>query len=131
MPGVNENQQTKLKQQLQARFTELKEIVRQELIRTDDERYLELAGRVHDTGDEAVADLLADINLAVVDQHVREIQDIENALLRMGEGRYGICIECDEDIGYKRLHAYPTAKRCHSCQVKHEKDFAQPGHPAL
>jgi RNA polymerase-binding protein DksA len=131
MPGLNENQLVKLKQQLQARFAELKETVRQELLRTDDERYLELAGRVHDTGDEAVADLLSDINLAVVDQHVREIQDIENALLRMGEGRYGICIDCDEEIGYKRLHAYPTAKRCHGCQVKHEKDFAQPSHPAL
>lgn len=131
MPALNENQLARLKQQLQARFVQLKETVRQELLRSDDERYLELAGRVHDTGDEAVADLLADINLAVVDQHVREIQDIENALLRMGEGRYGICVDCDDDIGYKRLHAYPTAKRCHTCQVKYEKGFVQPGRPAL
>ena len=129
--GLNENQLAKLEQQLKERFAELKESVRRELLQSGEERYVQLAGRVHDTGDEAVADLLGDINLAVISQHVREIQDIETALLRMGEGRYGICIDCDDDIGYRRLRAYPTAKRCHSCQVKHEKDFAQPGHPAL
>lgn len=129
--GLTEKQLSLLKQKLHTRFAELKETVKQELIRSDDERYLELAGRVHDTGDEAVADLLADINLAVIDQHVKEIQDIEGALLRLGDQSYGVCTDCEADIGYKRLHAYPTAKRCFSCQAKYEKGFAQPRHPAL
>lgn len=129
--GLTEKQLALLEQKLQTRFAELKEAVRQELVRSDDERYIELAGRVHDIGDEAVADLLADINLAVIDQHVKEIQDIEGALLRLGEQSYGACIDCEADIGYKRLHAYPTAKRCFSCQAKYEKSFAQPRHPGL
>jgi DnaK suppressor protein len=129
--GLTEKQTSLLEQKLRARFAELKEAVKQELVRSDDERYIELAGRVHDTGDESVADLLADISLAVIDQHVKEIQDIEGALLRLGEQSYGICIDCEADIGYKRLHAYPTAKRCFSCQAKYEKGFAQPGHPGL
>lgn len=129
--GLTEKQASLLKQKLQTRFTELKQAVKQELLRSDDERYIELAGRVHDTGDEAVADLLADLNLAVIDQHVREIQDIEGALLRLGNQSYGVCIDCEADIGYKRLHAYPTAKRCFSCQAKYEKGFVQPRHPGL
>ena len=129
--GLTEKQTSLLKQKLQTRFTELKQAVKQELLRSDDERYIELAGRVHDIGDEAVADLLADLNLAVIDQHVREIQDIEGALLRLGNQSYGICIDCEGDIGYKRLHAYPTAKRCFSCQAKYEKGFAQPRHSGL
>lgn len=129
--GLTEKQTSLLKQKLQTRFTELKQAVKQELLRSDNERYIELAGRVHDTGDEAVADLLADLNLAVIDQHVREIQDIEGALLRLGNQSYGICIDCEGDIGYKRLHAYPTAKRCFSCQAKYEKGFAQPRHSGL
>ena len=129
--GLTEKQTSLLKQKLQTRFTELKQAVKQELLRSDDERYIELAGRVHDTGDEAVADLLADLNLAVIDQHVREIQDIEGALLRLGNQGYGVCIDCEADIGYKRLHAYPTAKRCFSCQAKYEKGFAQPRHSGL
>ncbi|NIO41267.1 MAG: TraR/DksA family transcriptional regulator, partial [Burkholderiales bacterium] len=41
--------------------------------------------------------------------------------MRMATGTYGICIECEGDVGYKRLQAYPTAKRCHRCQTQYEK----------
>ena len=49
--GLTEKQASLLKQRLHTRFAELKDAVRQELVRSDDERYIELAGRVHDTGD--------------------------------------------------------------------------------
>lgn len=118
---LSDKQLAKLQKQLRDRFGTLKQAVRQELLASKDERYLELAGRVHDSGDESVADLLADLNLAVIDQHVREIQDIERALLRIADGSYGLCIDCESEIGYGRLHAHPTAKRCRDCQVRHEK----------
>lgn len=121
---LSDKQLAKLQKQLQDRFAELKQAIRQELLASKDERYVELAGRVHDSGDESVADLLADLNQAVIDQHVREVQDIERALLRIADGSYGICIDCESDIGYARLHAYATAKRCHDCQVRHEKTSA-------
>jgi DnaK suppressor protein len=38
------------------------------------------------------------------------------ALRRMENGTYGICLECDEPIGSRRLEAIPTASLCIRCQ---------------
>ena len=131
MTASSLTQTQQLKQQLERRFAELRDQVREELLSSEDEHYIQLAGRVHDSGDEAVGDLLSDINLAVIDQHIKEIQDIERALMRMREGTYAICAECGDDIEYERLRAHPTAKRCYACQSQHEKTHSQPGHSGL
>ncbi len=35
------------------------------------------------------------------------------------------------DIGFERLLAYPTAKRCFICQRQHEKTYVQEANPKL
>jgi DnaK suppressor protein len=40
------------------------------------------------------------------------------ALRRLDEGTYGICVECDEEISAKRLAAIPWAKYCIACQER-------------
>jgi DnaK suppressor protein len=42
----------------------------------------------------------------------RTLAAIDEALQRMEEGTYGLCEECDEEIGAKRLEIYPTARLC-------------------
>jgi RNA polymerase-binding transcription factor DksA len=32
-----------------------------------------------------------------------------------------VCVDCGASVGYERLEAYPTAKRCLACQQAHEK----------
>lgn len=124
-------QRRDLKERLETRFRELWEIIRQELLNSDEEQYADLAGRVHDSGDESVADLLADVNLAVIDRHVEEIREVESAILRMSAGTFGLCIDCNEEIAAERLIAYPSAPRCMRCQSRWERDYAQPGHSKL
>jgi len=116
---------------LQKRFCALREIIRKELLEADKEPYAELAGRVHDLGDESVADLLADVNLAIIDHHIDEVRDIEATLLRISAGSYGHCTDCGELIDAARLDAYATATRCYPCQSRRERNYAQPSHPKL
>ncbi len=99
--------------------------IREVLEATDEQRYIDLAGQVHDKGEEAVADLLYDLELAEIDQLVHEVRDIERALNRIMTGEYGICTDCGAPIGYERLSAYPTAKRCLDCQRRYETERAQ------
>src|SRR5205823_1932364 len=40
------------------------------------------------------------------------LREVEEALLRVREGVYGICQECEEPISPKRLQALPWAKSC-------------------
>ncbi|NIV75624.1 MAG: TraR/DksA family transcriptional regulator [Gammaproteobacteria bacterium] len=119
------------KKQLEQRLGVLGDAVREELANSDNERYQELAGAVPDEGDQSIADLLADVNLAVIDQHINEIRRIEEALGRIRSGAYGVCIDCGEDIARKRLEAYPPAARCHDCQARYERSYAQTGTPRL
>ena len=52
-----------------------------------------------------------------------DVRDILAARLRMNAGTYGTCVDCGEAIGYQRLLAYPTAKRCIACQREHESEL--------
>ncbi|MBF6647365.1 MULTISPECIES: TraR/DksA family transcriptional regulator [unclassified Methylobacter] len=124
MHKLSEFQVNNFKRQLKSRYMELRNEIREELLSYDNQQYRELAGAVHDSGDESVADLLVDINLASIDRHVHEINDIDAALMRIAEGHYGICIECDSPIAFKRLLVYPAAKRCIVCQTLYERTYA-------
>jgi len=44
------------------------------------------------------------------------LREVEEAVMRVQEGTYGICQECDEPISAKRLQALPWAKFCVRCQ---------------
>lgn len=117
---------------LDRRYDALLEEVRNALERSENQQYVELLGRSPgDLGDQSVADALADLNVAVIDRHVRELRDIEAARVRLREGRFGICVDCADEIAFERLQAYPTAKRCLRCQGQHERTHAHEGTPSL
>lgn len=109
-----------VEQRLRKRREELLDILHAALIETRREDYLDLAGQVHDSGDAAVADLLLDIDLSGRERELQDMRDVEAALARIAEGRFGSCIECGSDIGHERLDVYPTAKRCMRCQQRLE-----------
>lgn len=120
-----------LAKRLRERATALREDIRTELLKYDDDQFQMLADRVGDYEDKAVADLLADIDLSEVDRDVRELRDVEAALARMAEGTYGICLGCQEPISYERLEKVPGAARCRKCQQRYEKTHPQTGFPSL
>jgi len=45
---------------------------------------------------------------------------IEAALRRYDNREYGLCVECEEEIGYARLKAQPEAPFCIDCQNNRE-----------
>jgi DnaK suppressor protein len=123
---LKQHQINAFRETLELRFRELREEIRQALLQSDEQSYIELAGRVHDMEEESVADLLVDVSLADIDRHVGEIRDIDAALGRIATGTYGICSDCGEGIEVARLEAYPTAKRCRPCQVIQENRQTAP-----
>ncbi len=131
MAELSAEQLAELKLALQAQRAALTEEIRKELLQSDQEHYGELATQVHDKGDESVADLLSDIDLATIDHHIRELREVEAALQRLAMGSYGTCEECSADIGYARLKAYPMAQRCVDCQSRFEQSHVGTGGASL
>jgi len=44
------------------------------------------------------------------------LREISDALQRIEQGTYGVCLECEEPISVKRLEAVPWARYCVTCQ---------------
>jgi DnaK suppressor protein len=116
---------------LRARLGALRAEIREALLRSDTETYGELAGRVHDAEEESLADLLIDVNLAEISREVGEVRDIDGAMRRISDHTYGSCVDCGDPIDSTRLEAYPTAKRCLTCQRQHELKYAATRPPKL
>jgi RNA polymerase-binding protein DksA len=86
---------------------------------------------VGDAGDESVLRMATDLDLQEAGRDVQELNDIDAALRRMDDGSYGTCEECGQDIGYPRLNAQPTARRCIADQEKYERTYAHGTTPTL
>lgn len=129
--SLTQSQLQNLDQQLSAHEAATQAEVCSETRHRLDEPYAELAGAVADPGDASVADLIVDIDNARINRHIDELRGIETARERMKNGLYGICIDCEEDIEYARLCAFPTAIRCTRCQAMRERTYATTAHPTL
>jgi DnaK suppressor protein len=46
---------------------------------------------------------------------------VNEALERIKEGTYGVCVECREEVQTKRLEAVPWARHCIECQDKQDQ----------
>jgi DnaK suppressor protein len=105
---------------------------RDELEKSEHRQYAEVVDRAPiDEGDQSVGIELADLNMEMMNRHIREIREIEAAKARIDDGSYGICVECGRDIGFERLLAQPTALRCVDCQEQWEKTHAHDGPPKI
>ena len=126
MNQLTQDQNAQVAKLLRERERVLRTEIREGLLRSGEEAHKELAGLVHDSGDESVANLLADLEIAAIDRDVNELREIEAALARLSRDDFGVCADCGEPIGFSRLKASPGAVRCHVCQSRRERGYARP-----
>jgi DnaK suppressor protein len=86
----------------------------------------EVANAHFDNGQDDQAQILSEraIEFALNEHELVELQAIEDALKRIQEGVYGLCLSCGVPIPQERLHAAPQALRCIDCQTKFETPYA-------
>jgi RNA polymerase-binding protein DksA len=112
-----------------ARARQLRDEIRQTLVKSDSEQYVQIADNVRDLEDESFADLMVDVSLAEIDRDLEELRAIDAAMLRIADGSYGMCEVCDRPIEPKRLEASPEVLRCIDCQTIYERThFQKTGH---
>lgn len=132
MAALKQSQLDQLTHQLKVQYQALLREVRDESENAGNQHRIDLLNNEPgDSGDESMANALADFNVATLDHHIRDVRDIEATFQRIKEGTFGVCIDCGDDIAFNRLQAYPAAKRCLACQEKREREFVQEGHPKL
>jgi DnaK suppressor protein len=59
--------------------------------------------------------------IARYSQDRKRLRKVELALKRISAGDFGVCADCGDTIGLKRLQAVPWATNCIACQEQSEQ----------
>jgi RNA polymerase-binding transcription factor len=132
MNALTHEQMDVVAARLDERHRALLRETRDELEHREQRQYAEVVDRAPiDEGDQAVGIELADLNMEMMNRHIRQIREIESAKARIEGGSYGTCVDCGRDIGFERLLAQPTALRCVDCQEQWERTHQHDGPPKI
>lgn len=74
-------------------------------------------GREPDPVDEAAERRAEAVLEKLSERERRELRDIDDALVRIEQGRFGHCARCGGAIGRHRLRAIPEARHCMACSA--------------
>jgi DnaK suppressor protein len=105
-----------------------------ELARGNQSDALEIAANddgVKDVADQSVKDVSQEIEYRLSERESQMVADIDQALLRIDEGSYGVCARCGKDIPERRLDALPTARYDAECQSLIEQSTGEDEHATL
>lgn len=68
-----------------------------------------------DSGEQAVELENAETMVALEQRLKVESRDVQDALVRLDQGAYGVCERCGEPIDQRRLSALPATRWCIGC----------------
>ena len=84
-----------------------------------------------ESADLSLRDGLEEMALKLGDKESQMVADIDQALLRIEEGSYGLCSRCGRPIDEHRLEAMPTARYDSQCQAIMEETNGEGAGPSL
>ena len=81
-----------------------------------------------ESADLALRDVMSELALRLGERESQMVADIDQALLRIKEGSYGLCARCNRPIEDRRLEAVPTARYDSECQtlIESQTSVARP-----
>jgi len=77
--------------------------------------------RLTDTADIASNLIEDEIVMSIAQGEAKEIEQIDNALKKMKQGKYGICENCGKSISKQRIMAIPFVNLCIKCKEDEER----------
>ena len=78
-----------------------------------------------DDADHSDAAMQSDVDLALLQMKTETLARVDEALVRLDQGKYGACAECGHEISGRRLYALPFAVRCQPCEDRRERERLQ------
>jgi DnaK suppressor protein len=105
-----------------------------ENVRENQSDALEMAAAddgVKDVADMSLQDVSQEIEYRLSERESQMVADIDQALLRIDEGSYGVCARCGKQIPDARLEAVPTARYDAQCQALIEQGTGEDEHATL
>jgi DnaK suppressor protein len=79
-----------------------------------------------DADDAPQRDSDREIDLARADRDIEELGIVNDALARVHDANFGVCVDCGIAIAFDRLKLEPWALRCVACQAQRERSSGAP-----
>ena len=74
-----------------------------------------LTEQIADIADDAVQSYEHQLMMGLGEKEFEKLRLVEEAIEKLDEGQYGICLECEELISEERLTVIPFASQCVDC----------------
>ena len=121
-PAVGDSRHDELKSVLEARLLELTTEYDEAIVAlTDLQRSRVADGAGDDQADTGTKTFEREQELSLVHGLRERVQQVEHALARLAEGKYGSCERCGNPIPTARLEAFPSVTLCVSCKQIEER----------
>ena len=114
---INAKETKKFKEQLIHLKEELLSLVRKTTENEKEYPSSEVGDSIDQAADSSARELLFELNHG----EKQRLENIESALKKIEQGRFGLCEKCGNIITKKRLKAVPYARLCIKCKAKMEK----------
>jgi len=114
---MNPKEIKKLKEELMRLREELLGLVRKTTENEKEYPSSEVGDTIDQAADSSARELLFELN----DSEKKKLEDIDRALQKIEQNRFGICEKCGNEIDEKRLKAVPYARFCIKCKALMEK----------
>jgi DnaK suppressor protein len=106
-----------MKKQLQAKRKEVMEGVS----RAREMGSVETESGAPDIADRATSAFQREFSFSLSENEGKMLRMIDEAIARLENGRFGICIHCEQPIEKQRLQAVPWARYCLACQELYDR----------
>ncbi len=84
-----------------------------------------------ESADLSLRDVIEELALRLGERESQMVADIDQALMRLEEGSYGLCVRCGKAIDERRLEAVPTARYDAACQAAVEQANGEHARPTI
>lgn len=100
---------------------EIKHISEDTLKQSQKDASGDISGYTYHMADVATDTYDREFSLGIASYERQLLYELDDALKKIEEGKFGICEECKSLIAKNRLKALPYARLCVKCQKKKEK----------
>jgi DnaK suppressor protein len=104
---------------------EKKTVLLAELVKTRNAEEETTEESTQDIADKAVSSYTREFLYSFNDAERSTLQQIDQALSRIEDGSYGLCLNCSSPMSEKRLTAIPWSRHCVECQELAEKGLLE------
>ena len=100
---------------------EIKHISEDTLKKSQKDASGDISGYTYHMADVATDNYDREFSLGLASKDRKSLYELEDALKRIEDGTFGVCLDCGNLIAKTRLKVVPQARLCIKCQEKREK----------